>query len=265
MVDPDAHRARSNHHALESELPPGVLLRPRPPRSPSERLLAWVAWFGLTRLVLTGVAVGAVAAGGFWLVRTPTPTAEANLPVVSASTPTATLPTPAVTGAAVGAAASGQSSVTSAPSALFVHVAGEVAVPGVYRLDPGGRVHEAIDRAGGATAEADLDALNLAQSLADGQRLYVPRTGEIDPGAIPVLTPIVTGVATATTAPPGPIDVNRATVAELEDLPGVGPATASAIVDDRERNGPFATVDDLDRVPGIGPSKLDALRDLVTV
>ena len=107
MVDPDARRARSAHDALESEVLPGGLLRPRPPRSPSERLLAWVTWFGVTRLLLTGVAVAAVAAGGFWLVRTPTPAAEANLPVVSASMPTATLPTPsAVSGPEAGTAAS---------------------------------------------------------------------------------------------------------------------------------------------------------------
>jgi competence protein ComEA len=126
-------------------------------------------------------------------------------------------------------------------------------------------VHEAIERAGGSTADADLDALNLAQTLADGQRLYVPRIGEIDPAEIPVLSPVGTAAEVTTNTPLGPVDVNRATAAELETLPGVGPATAAAIVDDRERNGPFATIDELDRVPGIGPSKLDALRDLVIV
>ena len=161
MVDPEAHRAQLAREAPESDAPPSVLLRPRPPRSPSERLVAWVTWFGVTRLVVTGVAVAAVAVGGFWLVRTPTPAAEATLPVVSSSAPTATLPVP--TAAASGT--SGASTPSTLPSAVFVHVAGEVAVPGVYRLDGGGRVHEAIERAGGATTDADLDALNLAQPL----------------------------------------------------------------------------------------------------
>jgi competence protein ComEA len=222
-----------------------------------------VAWFGVTRLVLTGVVVAVVAVGGFWLVRTPPPATEATLPVVSASSPTATLPTP--TAAAAPPVDPRSSAPSSVASIVFVHVAGAVVVPGVYRLDGPGRVHEAIERAGGATPEADLDALNLAQPLADGQRLYVPRVGDVDPAGIPVVLPISTAAADPATTTPGPVDVNRATTAELEELPGVGPATAAAIVDDRERNGPFATVDELDRVPGIGPSKLDALRDLVTV
>lgn len=264
MADPDAHRVQSARDALDSDALPSALLRPRPPRSPSERLAAWVTWFGVTRLVLTGAAVVAVAVGGFWLVRTPTPAAEATLPVVSSSTPTATLPAPA--GASPDASgAPDASTASSLPSAVFVHVAGEVAVPGVYRLDGGGRVHEAIERAGGATADAELDALNLAQMLDDGQRLYVPRIGEVDPAEIPVVSPAGPAGGAITTTPTGPVDVNRATAAELEELPGVGPATAAAIVVDRERNGPFASVDELDRVPGIGPAKLDALRDLVIV
>lgn len=268
MVDVDIHRTSRAGDADGSEHPPGVLLRPRPSRSLSERLRAWLDWFGVTRLVLTAVAVTAVAAGGFWLVRSPTPPPETTLPVVSPSAPTATLPPPAGTTASSGADAS-TSTPTSTPPDVFVHVAGEVAVPGVYRLDAGGRVHEAIERAGGATPDADLDALNLAQALVDGQRLYVPRIGEVDLAQIPVLSPVGTTVAIPATAPattpPGPVDLNRATVGELEQLPGIGPATAAAIVDDRDRNGPFATVDDLDRVSGIGPSKLDALRGLVTV
>jgi competence protein ComEA len=265
MFDP-AHRSETALDVPGSDGPDSPLMRPRPPRSPAERFVGWVTWFGVSRLVLTVIAVAVVAVGGFWLVRSPAPAVEATLPTVGASTPTATLSPPTTPGEG-----SRPTADTTAPPpvAVVVHVAGQVAVPGVYRLDPGGRVHEAIERAGGATAEADLDALNLAQALADGQRLYVPRTGEVDPAEIPVVSPVVPPVGeapgTPTTAPSGPIDLNRAPAAELEQLPGVGPATASAIVDDRERNGPFASVDDLDRVPGIGPSKLDALRDLVTV
>jgi competence protein ComEA len=122
-------------------------------------------------------------------------------------------------------------------------------------------VHTAIDAAGGATTVADLDGLNLAAPVVDGQRIYVPIAGEVDPVAVPS-GPVAGGDPSA---PDAPIDLNRAGIADLETLPGIGPATAAAIVDDRDRNGPFASVDDLDRVPGIGPAKLGALRDLVTV
>jgi competence protein ComEA len=266
MPDTDELRAVPARDANDPETLPDLLVRPRPPTSASERLVAWVVWFGATRLVLSGLAVAAVGIGGFWLVRTPNPAAEATLPVVDSSSPAVTLPTPDVAPMApTGPADAMAGSTSSLPPTVFVHVAGEVALPGVYRVDGGGRVHDAIERAGGATTNADLDALNLAQPLADGQRLYVPRIGAVDPAEIPVLSPAGPAAEPTSTTLPGPIDVNRATAAELEALPGVGPATASAIVDDRERNGPFATVDDLDRVPGIGPAKLDALRDLVTV
>jgi competence protein ComEA len=146
---------------------------------------------------------------------------------------------------------------TSPPAALItVHVAGAVMAPGVYRLAAGVRVHDAIEAAGGPIGDADVDALNLAADVADGSRVYVPTVGEHV-----VLVPDAAG---GSSSPAGPIDVNRASAVELETLPGVGPATATAIVTERERNGPFLTVDDLERVPGIGPAKLAAMRDFVT-
>jgi competence protein ComEA len=132
----------------------------------------------------------------------------------------------------------------------------------VYELAPGARVRDALEAAGGPTADAAEHELNLAAPLTDGTRMYVPAAGE------EVAGPLVVAPAGAGDESPGatggPVDVNRATVEELVTLPGVGPATATAIVEDRARNGPFAGVEDLDRVPGIGPAKLDALRDLVT-
>ena len=114
--------------------------------------------------------------------------------------------------------------------------------------------------ADGPLPDADPNSLNLAAPLSDGSRIYVPRVGEeVPPGVMAADAP--TGsVAVATTI----VDVNEANAAALEELPGVGPATATAIVAERDRNGPFLSVDDLDRVPGIGPTKIEALRELVT-
>ena len=141
----------------------------------------------------------------------------------------------------------------------MVHVAGAVADPGVYELPGGSRVHAAIDAAGGPLRKAEPSALNLAAPLVDGERIYVPRVGESVPAAVDVAT---SGTAAQ---PSGPIDVNDATVEQLDELPGIGPTTAAAIVDHRQQNGPFASVDDLEAVSGIGPAKLEAIRDLVTV
>ena len=110
--------------------------------------------------------------------------------------------------------------------------------------------------------DADPNALNLAAPLVDGSRIYVPMVGEeVAPPTVAVGAPTAESTAPATVTV---IDVNEATAADLEDLPGVGPATATAIVAERDRNGPFLSVDDLDRVPGIGPAKIEALRELVT-
>ncbi|MCU0261549.1 MAG: helix-hairpin-helix domain-containing protein, partial [Ilumatobacteraceae bacterium] len=112
------------------------------------------------------------------------------------------------------------------------HVAGAVAAPGVHRLPAGARVVDAVTAAGGPLPDAVLDAVNLAAPLVDGQRLYVPRAGD-DP--VVLAAPGVPGVdPAAPPGPAGPVDLNRATVAELESLPGVGPATAAAIVEHRE-------------------------------
>ncbi len=221
-----------------SELQP----RPTPPRSVRESARAWVDWFGITRMVATAVAVVVVVGGAWLLVRTPPPAVEATLPSTSGSAPTATLAVP---------------TTAAATSVFVVHVAGAVAAPGVYEVRGPARVVDAIDAAGGPTTEAELDSLNLAASLADGQRIYVPVVGEI---VVPVGEASVGDDASR-----GPIDLNTATVAELDQLPGVGPATASAIIEHRDESGPFASVDDLTDVKGIGPAKLDALRDLVRV
>jgi competence protein ComEA len=149
---------------------------------------------------------------------------------------------------------------------IVVHAAGAVARPGLQRLAGGSRVSDLLEAAGGPTPESDLDRLNLAAPLADGQRLYVPRLGETAPA--PVSPEGGVGGSAATVdgagAAAGPVDLNTATADQLEALPGVGPATSAAIIAHRERNGPFGSVDDLLDVRGIGPAKLEGLRDLVT-
>lgn len=242
------------------ELPP----RPAPPRRVGDAISAWLAWFGLSRLVLSACCVGVVVVGVAWLIRSPPPPTEAGLPFATTTTglSAGTLPVPDRDPVDWN---SGNVAVDPTVSKLVVHVAGAVARPGVYELGSDERVDAAIIAAGGPTLEADLDGLNLAAILGDGQRIYVPRDGEVDPAAVASGGP-PTGAAGATvTAPPSPIDVNTATADELQTLPGIGPATAAAIVDDRERNGPFASVADLERVPGIGPAKLAAIADSVTV
>ena len=117
---------------------------------------------------------------------------------------------------------------------------------------------DGVAAAGGALVEADVGALNLAAVVADGQRVFVPRAGEAVP---PDIGP---SPAPGSSVPAGPVDLNAATAVELDRLPGIGPATAQAVVDHRDANGPFATVDDLEAVRGIGPAKLEAIRDLVT-
>lgn len=231
------------------------VFRPEPVRNVSERTKAWIGWFGLGRLLASAVAVLIVCGGAYWLVRTPPPPSEAALPrVEAAGLPVSTMPVPIVVASEVAPAAT---------SGVTVHVAGSVLTPGVYELDSGARVHEAIDRAGGITGDADVDTLNLAAPLADGSRIYVPAVGEeVFAGALIDVSSVAGAVEAG---PVGPIDVNRATAAELDGLPGVGPATSTAIVTERQRNGPFLSVDDLERVPGIGPAKLASIRDLVTV
>lgn len=221
---------------------------------------AWLAWFGLGRLALSACCVVVVVLGVAWLIRSPAPATETRLPFAPAVTGPPEVTLPSLPGSAVDEPS--PAVVASLPTRLVVHVAGAVERPGVYELGSDERVDAAITRAGGPTPAADLDGLNLASLLGDGQRIYVPQHGEIDPVAVASAPPHPSEGATAAS---GPIDINTATAVELQTLPGVGPATAAAIVDDRDRNGPFASIADLERVPGIGPAKLAAIADAITV
>ncbi len=151
---------------------------------------------------------------------------------------------------------------SAAPQAVLVHVVGAVARPGVVELDADRRIADAIEAAGGAADDADLAGLNLAAPLVDGSQIVVGRVGD-DRLHVPVVT--IGPAGDADGSPAGPVDLNLATAADLERLPGIGPATAANILTWRETSGPFRAVDDLLSVPGIGPAKLAALVDEVIV
>ena len=159
-----------------------------------------------------------------------------------------------------GGGAQGQLEVVATPAAaeaqprVVVHVVGAVRRPGLYRLQHGRRVADAVARAGGATRRADLSLVNLAAPLADGTQIVVPGR---------VAAARAAGDAAAATTS-GPVHLNSATLEQLDALPGIGPATAQKIVDYRQEHGAFASVDELDAVPGIGPARLEQLRELVT-
>jgi competence protein ComEA len=130
--------------------------------------------------------------------------------------------------------------------------AGGVRRPGVYDLPPGARVQDAVRRAGGPKPDANIDAVNLAARLVDGQQIVVP-----GPGAAPVAA---TGEGAPGSAPTAPVSLGSATPEQLQTLDGVGPATAQKIVAYRTEHGGFRSVDDLANVPGIGPKKLAAIK-----
>lgn len=144
---------------------------------------------------------------------------------------------------------------------LVVHVVGAVRQPGLYRLRDGARIADAVARAGGATRNAQLSAINLAAPLVDGVQVLVPRRAP--PTAAAPADSGASAPATGAVGAPRP-SLSSATIDELDALPGIGPITAQKIVDYRTEHGPFASVDDLDAVPGIGPTRVEQLRELVT-
>jgi competence protein ComEA len=152
----------------------------------------------------------------------------------------------------------------AAPSGgpVLVHVAGAVRHPGVYTLRAGARAADALRRAGGARPGADLAAVNLAAKLEDGRQVLVPRRA---PGGAAAAPAGMGGAAGTATAPAVPIDLNTATLEQLDTLDGVGPATAQKILDYRQQHGGFNSVDELGQVSGIGDKRLAALREHVRV
>lgn len=196
--------------------------------------------------------------GVWWVVRVPPPPPEASIPF-------------ATTSVVSNAIASNTGETSALPSSvnIMVYVSGEVVKPGVYVLLATARVIDALQAAGGATNHADLVVVNLAAPLVDAAQVFIPRMGSTPRVTLPrphagINLPIAGGSAGATSAA-GIVDINSATLSDLDALPGVGPSTAQAIIDYRTANGPYASVDDLLNVRGIGPSKLAAMRARVRV
>lgn len=201
--------------------------------------------------LIAGLVIAAAVA--FWLFRPVPPPVESVIPLATTGGPPPSAPASETTSTAIG-------------EDLVVQAAGAVTSPGVYRLSPGARVDDLLRAAGGIADGADLDRVNLAAPVADGERVWVPQVGEEPPE-----------VVSGTGAPPAPsgdgagdeevaiVDINTASGTELETLPGVGPATAEAILTYRDAQGGFSSVEELLEVRGIGEAKLEAVRPLVTV
>ena len=218
-----------------------------------QRLVEAIQWFGIRRAITSAITVLVVGAGAWWVVRVPPVPVESTISFTSTSVARNQDASPDVSLAI---------SLT-----IVVHVAGEVKNPGVYTLPSGARMIDAVNAAGGATARADLEVINLATPLIDSSQIYVPAKGV---AAHPVFArpqPGINGVASSTNnvSASGLVNINRASVTELDSLPGVGPSTAQAIVEYRVAHGPFASPEDLLNVKGIGPAKFEAMRKLVGV
>jgi competence protein ComEA len=206
------------------------------------------------------VLVAAVVTGLWLAADKPRPLAVSATPpapvgaLVGPSSPAASI------AAAAGPAAVPSSVAPSSAAEVVVDVAGRVRRPGLYHLPAGARVDDAITAAGGARHGVDLSSLNLAARLIDGQQIAVGR-----PGAVPGAAVAVGGADPSAASTVAPVDLNAATIDQLETLPGVGPVTAQKILDWRTANGSFTSIDQLRDVSGIGDVRFADLHDLVTV
>jgi competence protein ComEA len=218
-----------------------------------QRLIEAIQWFGVRRAATSAFAVVVIGVGAWWVVRVPPVPVESTISFTSTSVTRNQDSFPEVTPAI---------SLT-----IVVHVAGEVKNPGVYTLPSGARMIDAVTAAGGATARADLEVINLATPLLDSSQIYVPAKGVAAHPTFARPQPGINGVVSSSNnvSASGLVNINRASVTELDALPGVGPSTAQAIVEYRVAHGPFASPEDLLNVKGIGPAKFEAMRKLVGV
>jgi competence protein ComEA len=233
-----------------AERPPDFPPRPNEWGGPFERLVDRLRELrGDPRVGIAGLLVLALVAGLIWYRlgagdSGPTSTTS-RAPASSAAT----------SGSAPGGAKNG--------GRVTVHVAGAVATPGVFDLDGNARVIDAVEAAGGGAPDADLNRLNLAAKVTDGQRVLVQRVGE---AAATSGSAVPGGAGGSGSADPSAlVNLNSATPAELETLPGIGPTLAEAIIAERERRGSFRSVNELRDVRGIGEKRFADLKDKVTV
>jgi competence protein ComEA len=234
----------------QAEFPP----RPGDWGGPLERFVDRVRELrGDPRVGIAALLVVALGAGFIWYRLGAGDSGESSTARRAPATSSAPTGTSTATGGSSGASKKGER--------VTVHVAGTVAKPGVYDLDAGARVIDAIEAAGGGAPDADLNRLNLAAKVADGQRVLVQRVGEAAPAGS-----ATSGGSGGTSADPsGLVSLNNATQAELEGLPGIGPTLAEAIITERERRGGFRSVNELRDVRGIGEKRFADLKDKVTI
>ncbi len=181
---------------------------------------------------------GLILAGTIWVLRRPDP--PPMIVLTATPRPTATL------------------------ALILVDVRGAVAEPGVYSLPVGSRVQDALKSAGGTLPDAETREFNLARKLNDGEQIYVRTSAEAT--SAPLVTPGKSDRSLpAVKTPTGPININTATVEELDALPGIGPAIGQRIVDYRTQNGPFQKIEDIKQVRGIGDAIFEQIKDLITV
>ena len=229
----------------------GPLRRPAPVHGWIGAARTWLveemALLGMRRIVSIATALFLTGVVVWWLLRPAAQPVEASLPFASSVT------------AVPSAAPTTASGIDG--GLLVVHVVGEVRRPGLVQVAAGARVADAVEAAGGATEAAQQHAVNLAAPVRDGQRIHIPHRNEVAVSAQPV------GDESGSDAGGSglPVNINLAGVAELDALPKIGPSLAAAIVAHRDRKGPFASVDQLLDVPGIGPATLEVFRALVVV
>jgi competence protein ComEA len=218
-------------------------------------------------IAYVAVAVVVVAVGvRYLLLPRASGSASGDGVALGAVLPSTAASTGAIGASPAGSAAGSAAGTSASPAAdVVVYVCGAVRTPGIVRLPAGARVAEAVELAGGATGKAELAGVNLAAKVVDGQQIVVPERGAGPLAASGVAGGAASGGSSAASAPVAPVNINTATLEQLDALQGVGPATAQKIIDYRTANGPFKRIDDIKNVSGIGDAKFAAMKDSIAV